>query len=1317
MTLLFCADDNVSYLSSTGNFQKIVYTLSIGLKYQEIVMRMSRIVNIVLLISFIHWDLAVAVPVGGRVVAGDASISQQGNQTQITQNSQNAVINWHSFNTNPLEQVNFIQPNAQSIALNRITSGLPTQFQGILTANGQVWIVNPAGVFFSKTSKIDAAGILATTLDIKNNNFMNGSYHFQFQPGFTNTTVINEGEINTVGDHGLVALMAPGVANNGIIRANAGKVVLASGTDMTLDFYGDNLINFAAGSQVTETPIGPEGKPLNNAVSNNGIIQANNGGQVLLTANAAEKVVQNVVSMTGVIEAKNAVQTNSGVIILGGSAGTTYVSGKTTSNHVKIKGHKTVVNGEINTTTNGFLETSGDYLDISNAKLNFGTGSSWLIDPEEIDIVIAGPCVGTCLLQSTLQTTLNGGTDVTVQTNPVPAGSGDINVDASITWTGGARLTMIAANDININQPISQTGSIGSILTLSAGNQININTGTISMAGTQNYNSPVVLSADANLTADGFVFISTINGGQNLTMTGDFVNFVGEIGGITPLSSLTLNERAINLYTSPVDAGLSLQVATTGDQTYNFITSPDGMYVGAASVEFISSGGTVTFNNPLRANTGVQDIQVTGNAAFLQAVGDDGAPLNSLTVTGQTTLATSDVTTTGNQDYQGAVILSNSSTNLIGSLIKFSNTLNGASDLTIIGNAEFAGNVGNTSSLNSLSVSGTTSIGGTAMTTTGAQTYSGPVQLVNGVFPTNLTGSLITFNNTLNGPNDFTITGNAQFNGDVGMSSFLQSLNVTGQTALNASNVRTFGDQNYQGAVTLGNSVTLTELNSGNQLNFGSTVQGAGLSLNATASNIFFNGDVGSSIDPLGDLNFSSVIAGIGSLQFFGSVNAQSLTTQNFGMSILNADINTTADQTYNNSVVIGSPLLNLAGGNIIFNNTLSSVDGTQGLSITSSISTQFNDDVGNGGGIFTMPLSSLTVTSPVISINADNVVTNGAQIYNGPITLQNTPSTLTGSDVTITNGLSGLSFLSINAIVTTLNGPFSIGGVTVTGTGINNSLGVDTGNPQTWNITGIDSGGITGIGGFNNIQNLVGGTAADTFIFSDATKITGSIIGRSANDILDFSGYTPIHPVSVIMSNVTTGSGSAFGNLIGNQIDTGSPITSFGGIDTVRGNGLGFFQVPPDKTNEIVIDSIINQISPTQIVVNGHVPDPIIFENFILLLPQNNIFLDVSTAVEGFETAVTTSSGCLGESCESSDIIVITDTPSESKPAGRVSCMIGFATAVDSMGRERIVLPGDEIYADEKIQKSSGGCIKVHYNKGYLGAIAGTSQSCSGEQ
>ncbi|MFI4957273.1 MAG: filamentous hemagglutinin N-terminal domain-containing protein, partial [Gammaproteobacteria bacterium] len=167
---------------------------------------------------------ALAGPTGGSVAAGSARIQNNGSSTVITQTTGRAVINWKDFSLGTNESVKFVDPSSSSVTLNRVTGGNTSQILGSISSNGQVFIVNPAGIVFGKTATVDVAGLLATTANITNSDFMKGNYHFTDAPA--GSSVINEGSI-TIHDAGLGALVAPHVRNTGFIQATLGRVALA----------------------------------------------------------------------------------------------------------------------------------------------------------------------------------------------------------------------------------------------------------------------------------------------------------------------------------------------------------------------------------------------------------------------------------------------------------------------------------------------------------------------------------------------------------------------------------------------------------------------------------------------------------------------------------------------------------------------------------------------------------------------------------------------------------------------------------------------------------------------------------------------------------------------------------------------------------------------------------------------------------------------------------------------------------------------------------------------------------------------------------
>ena len=116
-----------------------------------------------------------ANPTGGQVVGGLATISTTPSQVTVNQQTNKAIINWQGFSIDAGETTRFNQPSASSITLNRVTTQDPSRILGNLSANGQVWLVNPNGVYFGPNAMVDVSGLLVTTHDITNDNFMNGN--------------------------------------------------------------------------------------------------------------------------------------------------------------------------------------------------------------------------------------------------------------------------------------------------------------------------------------------------------------------------------------------------------------------------------------------------------------------------------------------------------------------------------------------------------------------------------------------------------------------------------------------------------------------------------------------------------------------------------------------------------------------------------------------------------------------------------------------------------------------------------------------------------------------------------------------------------------------------------------------------------------------------------------------------------------------------------------------------------------------------------------------------------------------------------------
>lgn len=246
-----------------------------------------------------------AAPQGGKVVGGSANIHQSGTTTTINQSSDRAIINWHSFDIGKNEAVRHNMPSTKSAGLHRVVGGGgASQIQGLLQSNGNIYLVNPAGVVIHKGARVDTNSFIATTRDIADSNFMKGKMVFD-RPGRPGAQIINQGTIS-VKESGLAALVAPTVRNEGLIAGKLGKVALASGdSTWKLDMHGDDLITFTVNENDVNALHAADGTPLAGAgVENSGFIKAE-GGVVVLTAAQLDGIVGSVVN-SGEVSAASA---------------------------------------------------------------------------------------------------------------------------------------------------------------------------------------------------------------------------------------------------------------------------------------------------------------------------------------------------------------------------------------------------------------------------------------------------------------------------------------------------------------------------------------------------------------------------------------------------------------------------------------------------------------------------------------------------------------------------------------------------------------------------------------------------------------------------------------------------------------------------------------------------------------------------------------------------------------------------------------------------------------------------------------------------
>src|SRR4051812_47883506 len=253
---------------------------------------------------------------GAKVVKGSASFQQNGNLTQITA-SNRAIINYKQFDIPGGAAVQFIQPSERATVLNRIQSPVPSRIDGSISANGQVFFVNPSGVIFGKDATVRAAGFTAAAANLSNDNFLRGVYRFEGARG----PVVNDGTIEA----GQVNLFGQTVSNGGSIVADGGLVTLTSGATMMVgERNGTTMVKVEAGNGPVGPGKGAVGDLYSLAIRRGGSVKAKD---VVVQANGG----QGSATIAGTIDAS----------ATAGKGGTVAITGK----NISLAGAKIDVSG------------------------------------------------------------------------------------------------------------------------------------------------------------------------------------------------------------------------------------------------------------------------------------------------------------------------------------------------------------------------------------------------------------------------------------------------------------------------------------------------------------------------------------------------------------------------------------------------------------------------------------------------------------------------------------------------------------------------------------------------------------------------------------------------------------------------------------------------------------------------------------------------------------------------------------------------------------------------------------------------------------
>ncbi len=302
-----------------------------------------------------------------------ATYSVVGTAAKVNLTGPANILHWTSMDVGSDASLTFKMDASTSRVLNKVDGGAwlnKTVIDGALKSNGQVYIYNPNGIIFGKTATVNVNSLVASTLKLDDQRFMDGllspsaaaNFAMDTALGFIPGAVVVEGQRNgdqlqqaalTAQDNGFIMLLAPQVSNAGQLNAPDGQVILAAGSKVYLaapenstmrglrvEVSSDGLAQLAAATQASRDDKSDVARSASPAATNEveGSIQVQRGNITMVGLAVNQKGLASAttsVNLNGSIILKaqdgavkssataSAVATHGGALVLGAGSSTT----------------------------------------------------------------------------------------------------------------------------------------------------------------------------------------------------------------------------------------------------------------------------------------------------------------------------------------------------------------------------------------------------------------------------------------------------------------------------------------------------------------------------------------------------------------------------------------------------------------------------------------------------------------------------------------------------------------------------------------------------------------------------------------------------------------------------------------------------------------------------------------------------------------------------------------------------------------------------------------------------------------------------------
>lgn len=1166
-----------------------------------------------------------ANPQDPLVSAGDVVFTNNANKLTIMQTSPQAIINWQSFNISKNEKTQFIQP-ANGVVLNRINADQgASQILGSLSANGTVILVNSAGIFFGRDSEVNVNSIIASTLDITDQNFIDNKLNFSIA-GKHQAGITNKGKI-VAADYGLVALIGNSVSNDGLIHCKLGKVALACGSEITIDLNGDDLIVFG------------KSNAHNSQLNNLGSVYAE-GGEIVLSANVVEEVLDNSINMQGLLQADTMIENNGKIIIYGGQNGSLNIDGIINArgnNHNEVggsiritAGNKVHVNNNTKIDASGVLDGGeiliGGYYQGANKefinakkfytenrfkaglpleepnrhfyKNKYANSKSTYIEDQVIikadsklgnagsivlwsdDIGYYSPKISACaygeiglggFLEMSAARLHKISTDINLSGANNTAGQLLLDPTFLTVQTAGGAAYSAGVNNLFTNN-IGGTNIITPASIVSAAVSANI---------TLQANTDVTFNDALSITTSGRTL--TVQAGRSILINSAISTTNGSISLSANDTAATSADRAIGAGNITM-SGSTISSGTAG-LTMTIGTSNSAPFTPGNITALGLTGGAISLSTPnsLTASTiGCSSLSVSvgANSTISGVISGTGATL--------TKIGSGLLNLTAANTYTGATTVSAGTLQLSNALS--AGTTAGGLSVTSGATAEINGvSIGT----EALTINGTGVDGNGALIGTGTCSLSGNITLgsnttIGGAGTMTLSGVISgAFNLTKTGNGTISLSGANTYSGTTTVSAgTLRASNATGLGAVASTITVANGATLDINAVTVGAKPISLQ---------GSGVSGIGaLTGTGTAA---YGGTIALAAD--------TTIGGTGTLTLSGILSGAFNLTKNGSGSVLLSGANTYSGTTTvsvgtlraGNATALGSiaTAVSIADGATLDINAVSvgakpiSLQGSgvggigaltgTGTSSYSGAITMLADTTIGGTGTFTISgvisgaFNLTKVGTSIISLSGANTYSGSTLVSAGTLRASNAASL--GSNATIITVSSGAT-LDINSVAIGAK-PLSISGTGVSSSGALTATGTCS---YAGSIT-MSSNTTFGGAGTATVSGSIGGgfnltkTGASTYIFSNANTYTGSTIINAGSIRISNDNQLGAVPGSFSSSNIilaggTLNSTSALtinanrGILLNANSTIQSDVTSLTYNGVISGTGFGFTKTGP---------------------------------------------------------------------------------------------------------------------------------------------------------